>query len=113
MSETTPKLTKSEKAALSEIKSRVAAVFDIRRYILFGSKARGDAHPDSDIDLLIITARKLSHRERHVVSDIIFEVNLAYDTLFSFVAIDDNEWNSSIHSLYPVHENIEREGVEV
>jgi predicted nucleotidyltransferase len=27
----------------------------IRRIILFGSRARGDAYPDSDLDLLVVT----------------------------------------------------------
>lgn len=33
---------------------QVVAVFDPRRVILFGSRVRGDARPDSDYDLMVV-----------------------------------------------------------
>jgi len=39
---------------LNEIVRRLVEAVDPDRIILFGSRARGDARPDSDIDLLII-----------------------------------------------------------
>ncbi|MBN1309111.1 MAG: nucleotidyltransferase domain-containing protein [Chitinispirillaceae bacterium] len=106
-------LSGNEKRALTEIKRRVSALFAIRRFILFGSKARGDASPDSDIDLLLVTERELKQSEKHMISDTIFEVNLYYDTLFSFIAVDDQQWNSRLYSFYPIHINVEREGIPV
>ena len=38
----------------SELLDPVVAYFQPRRVILFGSSARGDAGPDSDIDLLVV-----------------------------------------------------------
>ncbi|MBF0375005.1 MAG: nucleotidyltransferase domain-containing protein [Alphaproteobacteria bacterium] len=38
----------------AELLDSVVAYFHPRRIILFGSQARGDAGPDSDIDLLVI-----------------------------------------------------------
>ena len=34
--------------------TRIADEFDPERIILFGSRARGDAHPQSDVDLLVV-----------------------------------------------------------
>jgi predicted nucleotidyltransferase len=39
---------------LDEIVRRLVEAIDPDRIILFGSRARGDARPDSDVDLLII-----------------------------------------------------------
>jgi len=39
---------------LEEVVRRVLAVGQPRRIVLFGSRARGNARPDSDLDLLII-----------------------------------------------------------
>lgn len=33
---------------------RLAAQFNPQRIVLFGSRARGDARPDSDVDLLVV-----------------------------------------------------------
>src|SRR5689334_6565464 len=47
---------------LREIVRRLVEAIDPERIILFGSRARGDARPDSDIDLLVI---KESNEPRH------------------------------------------------
>ena len=39
---------------LSEILTRLVAAFEPERVYLFGSKARGDAGPDSDYDLFVL-----------------------------------------------------------
>ena len=39
---------------LQEITRRVVEAVQPRRLILFGSRARGDARPDSDVDLLVV-----------------------------------------------------------
>ena len=43
----------------SDLLDRVVAYFDPRRVILFGSRARGQAKPHSDLDLAIITGEPL------------------------------------------------------
>lgn len=40
--------------ALAEIVRRLVAIYEPERVYLFGSRARGDAGPDSDYDLLLV-----------------------------------------------------------
>ena len=40
--------------AIAAMTERIAALFRPDKIILFGSAARGDAHADSDIDLLVV-----------------------------------------------------------
>ena len=47
---------------LTEITRRIVAVSDPQQIILFGSQARGDAGPDSDLDLLVIKDEVASPR---------------------------------------------------
>lgn len=43
-------------AAVARLKSRLANDIPIERVVLFGSQGRGDARPDSDVDLIIVSA---------------------------------------------------------
>ena len=43
-----------DEALLAEVVRRLVAAVDSDRIILFGSRARGDFHTDSDVDLLIV-----------------------------------------------------------
>ncbi|RMF35973.1 MAG: nucleotidyltransferase domain-containing protein [Chloroflexi bacterium] len=47
---------------LAEIVRRIRAVSDPEQIILFGSQARGDFRPDSDLDLLVIKEKVDSTR---------------------------------------------------
>ena len=44
----------SEEAALALVVQKIVAAIDPREIWLFGSRARGDARPDSDFDLLVV-----------------------------------------------------------
>jgi predicted nucleotidyltransferase len=46
--------TPSIDAIIDEMVRRIVARFDPLQVILFGSQARGDANPDSDVDLLVV-----------------------------------------------------------
>jgi predicted nucleotidyltransferase len=45
------------KTHIEDFAKRIAREFHPNRIILFGSHARGDAEPDSDVDLLVIMPR--------------------------------------------------------
>ena len=49
-----------DKAILADIIRRVVEAAEPERIIIFGSAARGDMGPDSDIDLLVIKAGKFN-----------------------------------------------------
>jgi predicted nucleotidyltransferase len=106
-------LTKNEHTALDEIKRRVAARFSIRGFLLFGSKARGDYRPDSDIDLLIITSRRLTWQENDDIIGYVYEVNLAYNVLFTAHTVAEQDWNNGLWTGLSLRQNIEKEGVAV
>ena len=49
---------------LRTVLPRLVAALHPERIILFGSHAEGHATADSDVDLLVITARPVSHSQR-------------------------------------------------
>ncbi len=56
-------LTTIDQAALDDIVRRIVEVDQPERIILFGSAARGEMGPDSDLDLLVIKSGQY-HRGR-------------------------------------------------
>jgi predicted nucleotidyltransferase len=47
--------TETAQAHIARMVKRVAKMFHPKQIILFGSHARGEAGPDSDVDLLVVT----------------------------------------------------------
>ncbi|SPF52775.1 DNA polymerase, beta-like region [Candidatus Sulfopaludibacter sp. SbA4] len=53
-------------AAIDEMVDRIARKFAPEKIILFGSQARGDARPDSDVDLMVLFREVEDPRARAV-----------------------------------------------
>ena len=76
------KLTRKEQSALKKFKAAVekalaGKLVDIK---LFGSKARGDARKDSDIDVLVVTSSddwRIRNVVYRMVSDILLETEVS------------------------------------
>jgi uncharacterized protein len=84
-------------------------VVDVR---LFGSEARGDAAPDSDIDVFVMVQpdRDRSALESRVV-DIAFDVNLESGVFISPTVVTRGEVNDPMLRETPFIEAVMREGI--
>jgi len=76
-----PNLTPNERAAIGEYVARIDDRFPGRVFsvILFGSKARGDADAESDIDLLVrvdVESGEFGSELWRVASDVSLEYNV-------------------------------------
>jgi uncharacterized protein len=65
------------------------------KVILFGSHARGDARPDSDLDFLVVEPRVADHRAEMVRLEAVLEpLNIPTDVLVTSKAIFE-EWHDT------------------
>jgi uncharacterized protein len=101
------------KAALAELKERLTTSYPATRLILFGSAARGEMDEESDVDVLVLTARPLNGKEHDAVSDEVFAINLRYDTNISALVVDLPSWEEGPLSVMPLRQEVDREGVEL
>lgn len=79
--------------------------------ILYGSVARNQAHPSSDIDLLVLLGQPIDYfQELRTIIDLLYPVQLESEQLISAkpVPVDDFE-----HGIIQLYRNAKREGVLV
>ena len=55
-----------EKTILDRFKALLASRVNVYKLILFGSRARGDAAPDSDLDVFVVVEHATSDIERYI-----------------------------------------------
>jgi predicted nucleotidyltransferase len=110
-------LAANERAALAAFVARLRQQYgdDLLRVVLFGSKARGDADKESDLDVLVVVRVPLEDYDRHwmQIVDLAWETGFERDLVFSPLIKDEaayaqmQEWNLLINR------NIEQDGVEL
>lgn len=102
-----------ERAAIRAAARALASRFPVESVILFGSKARGDSGPESDMDLLVLTSRDLGWQERGRIVDVLFDIGMDHDVIFSPLIVECRKWTEGIYSVLPIHAEVARDGVAV
>lgn len=106
------RLAPHEQEAVKTFLSRLWTYYPDRvlKAILFGSKARGDSHPDSDIDILLIVDSD-EWRFQHAISDLASDVSLEYGVLVGPRVIGQAHWDEIARDRFSLYENVTREGI--
>jgi predicted nucleotidyltransferase len=103
-------LTEAEHRAVREAARLLRSELPVSRVILFGSKARGDARPDSDIDLLILTSAPATMPLRDQVSERLYKIILREDVDLSPLVVSEEEWSNGLTRHLLIHDEVERDG---
>ena len=95
---------------LGAIKSRHAET--VKDVVIYGSKARGDWHKDSDIDVLLILADE-GEGERESVENLAYDLSVTADALPLVTTKTEGEWKQLGEAKAAFHRAVERDGVSV
>ena len=79
--------------------------------ILYGSRARGDAHEYSDYDILIIVDGPVDMAVEKRIRDNVYPLELETCEVLTLIVYSKKEWDSPLYRAMPLHKNIDREGV--
>jgi uncharacterized protein len=99
------------KSITQEIKKEFNLIYQERlsKLILFGSQARGDAQPDSDIDILVVLKDDVNPVEEITKNSyLISEMCLKYETLINCLYLSESKLNQENK---PLIKNIKKDGI--
>lgn len=106
-------LTPDESAWLEAYCSELRHHADkVVRMLVYGSKARGDAHDESDVDVLIIVKDDAADAKRSL-RVIGYDLAATSNAVPSIMAYTLAEWQERIARGYPFQRAVEQEGVSV
>ncbi|MFM2063082.1 MAG: hypothetical protein RLZZ507_2752 [Cyanobacteriota bacterium] len=96
---------------LAKVKTFLQTTYqdNLDKVILFGSRARGNHHADSDVDILIVLKEPFNYsQEIEKTSVFISELSLEFDLVISRVFAETKDFNSK---NTPFFLNVRKEGV--
>ena len=98
---------------LNQLKQQLQQIYQdqLVSLILFGSQARGEAEPDSDIDVLVILAKDINpvteiKRNNSLITNLSLETN----QLINCIYLSQQDWHNQ---KTPLIQNIQKEGISV
>ncbi|MEW5766782.1 MAG: nucleotidyltransferase domain-containing protein [bacterium] len=110
----TLKMNENQRKALSQYLGILRKRYkkQISKIILFGSVARGNLDPESDIDLLVV----ITNGDQNLKDEInmaCFDIILETDVILSPLVMDREtyEWHKKYHD--PLYNNIQKDGIEL
>jgi predicted nucleotidyltransferase len=103
-----------DRATLDTLRSRISRKFPewAFRMTLFGSRTRGDAEPDSDMDVLVeIDTETVSFPEKQRLRRIAGEVSMDTSIILSFLTVDRTLKGE--RGDFSIFQNIRDEGIPI
>jgi predicted nucleotidyltransferase len=106
------KLKQNEEQAIIKLKGALRGKYRILDFCIYGSKARGDAEPDSDIDLMI-ELEEYTPEIESAIDDLVFDINLAHDCFISTAMFSKKELEEGPLGESPLYKAIAQEGIRI
>ncbi len=111
------RLTPDEHAGLAAFVERLHLRYgdDLVRVRLFGSKARGDSHDESDLDLLVVLRMKDGTYRQHwrEIVDISAEIELEYGYVTSLIIKSESDYAHMCQHQLLLARTIEQDGIDL
>ena len=103
----------SRKEIVLQIQMLMQRLFPAAEVILYGSEARNEARPDSDIDLLILVdGDKLTLSQEDAITTPLYELELQTGVAISPIVMLKKQW-ANRPMITPFYLNVMKEGIKL
>jgi predicted nucleotidyltransferase len=108
------RLSPEEEKAIETFVRRLRADFgqDLTDVRLYGSKARGEARSDSDLDILVLVTRS-DYPLKHAILWLAAEISLAYNVLLSPRVVPPEAWRKMARANTLFFRAVQAEGISL
>jgi len=96
---------------LQQIKELVCAIKPTAHIFLYRSRARNDARPDSDWDLLILVDGVVNLSRRDYIRHQIYEIECETGEVICSIIRSRQEWNTPRFQQIPLSQSIAKESI--
>lgn len=103
-------MNNAERNVIEAFRRLLARKLQVDELVLFGSRARGDAAPDSDMDILVIIDKPTEDIEEYV-SSCAWEAGFEHGIVIVPVVYSKKEWESGPDRVSLLARAIEMEGI--
>lgn len=105
-------ISATDREIARKLRQRLAQRLKIEDFRVYGSRARGDAAPDSDLDIYLVVT-ELTPALRRWIDEIAWEVGFDNDRVISTLVTTRRGLEQGPFGAQPVVRTIEREGIPV
>ena len=98
---------------IEQIKYAIHEVEPEAEIILYGSRSRGEALPDSDWDFLVLLGGPVDDIRTDRVRHRLYEIEWESGEVISSIIRNREEWNSDLYRAMPFHQRVQEEGMRL
>jgi len=98
---------------LSRIKAAVLSVVPDAEVSLYGSRARGDEHEDSDWDILVLIQQQPTDELKRAIRHPLYNIERDAGQVISAKIYAKDEWEREDRRLVPFRRNVRKEAIRL
>lgn len=98
---------------LARVKQAVHEVEPEADIVLYGSRARGDAHAESDWDFLILLDGVVDEARTDAIRHRLYDIEWDCDAVLCSIVRSRQEWGSSVQQVTPFAKTLREQGIRV
>jgi UTP:GlnB (protein PII) uridylyltransferase len=102
-----------EKKVVNHFKLLLSRRVKLHSITMFGSRARGDAEPYADMDVLVILSGPKTEKARRHVSDCAWEAGFQYGLVVSLVVVSRQTWENGPERYSLLAQAVAEEGIAI